>query len=246
MFDGLQMIILRNAIHQETLLMSHDQLVAEVECIYVGLVTVETKYIDVDREETVAAQEQDSTHRSQRNNERWHALIALHRALLHEQHDFFLASQHPLASPALSRLASKHSIPVRMRRHGNRSFLEALRHRLPKSLDHMLAFIYIAFHSMMTLLNETAPFFEDTWMECLGDLVRYRMAIGNDNTRDREVWSEVARLWYSRAAETYSRLGRHSRYVTRSLLDIQDLKPADTYQCARNSILALFNSIDAK
>ena len=30
------------------------------------------------------------------SNEQWQALIALHRTLLHEHHDFFLASQQPL------------------------------------------------------------------------------------------------------------------------------------------------------
>ena len=87
--------------------------------------------------------------------------------LLHEHHDFFLASQHPAASPALSRLAAKYSMPARMWRHGIHAFLEVLRHRLPESLEHMLAFIYIAY-SMMALLYETVPAFEDTWIECLG------------------------------------------------------------------------------
>ncbi|KAK0714488.1 hypothetical protein B0H67DRAFT_489629, partial [Lasiosphaeris hirsuta] len=46
---------------------------------------------------------------------RWSAcLIALHRTLLHEHHDFFLASQYPSASPALRRLASKYAKPARM------------------------------------------------------------------------------------------------------------------------------------
>jgi hypothetical protein len=40
----------------------------------------------------------------------------------------------------------------------------------------MLAFIYLVY-SMMALLCETVPTFEDTWNECLGDLGRYRMAI---------------------------------------------------------------------
>ncbi|KAK3934165.1 hypothetical protein QBC46DRAFT_274365 [Diplogelasinospora grovesii] len=39
--------------------------------------------------------------------EQWQALIGLHRTLLHEQHDFFLASQHPPATPQLRRLAPK-------------------------------------------------------------------------------------------------------------------------------------------
>src|SRR5213078_2329412 len=120
------------------------------------------------------------------NNEQWQALIALHRTLLHEHHDFFLASQHPSASPALRRLASKYAMPARMWRHGIHSFLELLRHRLPASLDHMLAFIYLAY-SMMALLYETVPTFEETWIECLGDLARYRIAIEETDLQDREI-----------------------------------------------------------
>ncbi|KAH9203753.1 hypothetical protein DL95DRAFT_500671 [Leptodontidium sp. 2 PMI_412] len=95
-------------------------------------------------------------------------LIAPHRTLLYEYYDFFLAGQHPSASPALRWLASKygrgfqaHLMPARMWRHGIHSFLELLRHRLPASLDHMLAFIYLAY-SMMALLYETVTAFEDT------------------------------------------------------------------------------------
>ena len=72
------------------------------------------------------------------------------------------------------------------------SFLEALRHRLPESLDHILAFICIAY-SMVALLYERVSSFESTWIECLGDLGRYRTAI-EDDMRDREVWSGVARF----------------------------------------------------
>jgi len=78
-----------------------------------------------------------------------------------------MASQHPSASLELSRLAAKYSIPARIWRYGIHAFLEVLRHRLPESLEHMLAFIYIAY-SMMTLLYETVSMFKDTWIECLG------------------------------------------------------------------------------
>ncbi|KAF2495427.1 hypothetical protein BU16DRAFT_461695, partial [Lophium mytilinum] len=78
-------------------------------------------------------------------NDHWQALIALHRTLLHEHHDFFLASRHLLASPALRRLASKYSMPARMWKHGIHSFLKLLRRRMPESLDYMLAFLYLAY-----------------------------------------------------------------------------------------------------
>ena len=189
----------------ETKAISHDQLVTEVRGIYAGLVMVEAKCIDVDEKQLSAALDKHSS--SRLNPEQWQALIALHKTLLHEHHDFFLASQHPSASSALSHLAAKYSMPARMWKHGIHAFLEVLRHRLPESLDHMLAFIYIAY-SMMALLFETVPTFEDTWIECLGDIARYRMAIEDDDIRDREVWSGVARLWYGKAADKNPNIGR--------------------------------------
>ena len=150
---------------------SHEQLVVEVKGIYAGLVMVEAKCIDIDERQSAAAQEKDPKKRISLKDDQWQSLIALHKQLLHEHHDFFLASQHPSASPALSRLAAKYSMPARMWRHGIHAFLEVLRHRLPESLEHMLAFIYIAY-SMMALLYETVSTFEDTWIECLGIYLR--------------------------------------------------------------------------
>jgi len=37
----------------------------------------------------------------------------------------------------------------------------------------MLAFIYLAY-TMLALLLETVPAFETEWIECLGDVSRYR------------------------------------------------------------------------
>ena len=154
---------------------SHEQLVVEVKGIYAGLVMVEAKCIDIDERQSAAAQEKDPFKKTDLKNDQWQSLIALHKQLLHEHHDFFLASQHPSASPALSRLAAKYSMPARMWRHGIHAFLEVLRHRLPQSLEHMLAFIYIAY-SMMALLYETVSTFEDTWIECLGNSRRLQFS----------------------------------------------------------------------
>ena len=54
---------------------------------------------------------------------------------------------------------------------------------------------------MMALLMESVPSFEGTWIECLGDLARYRMAIEEADLRDREIRSGVARMWYNKAAD---------------------------------------------
>ncbi len=228
-----------------------DQLFAELRGIQTGLDMVEAKCIEVDERQSVAAQEKDSSRKNKLSNDQWQALIALHKQLLHEHHDFFLVSQHPSASPALSRLAARFSMPARLWRHGIHAFLEVLRHRLPESLDHMLAFIYIAY-SLMTLLYETVTTFEDTWIECLGDLARYRMAIEDDDIRDREVWNGVARFWYSKAADKSPNVGRlyhHLAILARpsSLQQLslftKSLTCVTPFESARDSIMTLFTPI---
>jgi hypothetical protein len=229
----------------ETRPIPQEQLVAEVKGIYAGLVMVEAKCIEVDKKQM------DSSPQPKLNDEQWQALIMLHRTLLDEHHDFFLASQHPSASLALNGLASKYAMPARIWRHGIHSFLELLRHRLPASFDHMLTFLYLAY-SMMALLYETVPAFEDTWIECLGDLARYRMAIEDDDIRDREIWTRVSRQWYSKAsnkAPTIGRLYHHLAILARpnALQQLyyyaKSLCVITPFTSTRESILTLFDPV---
>ena len=245
---------------------SQEQLIREVKGIYVGLVMVEKKCSEVDTKQHQAALEMDGS-QPKLTGEQWLALIALHRTLLHEHHDFFLASQHPSASTSLKRLAKKHSMPARMWRHGIHSFLELLRHRLPDSMEHMLTFVHLAYsmvalrkdldHSNRTPLTrrtvyETVPAFEDTWIECLGDLARYRMAIEDEDPSDREVWQNVARSWYSKAADKTPYVGRLYHHL--AILARPDMLQQLFYYCkslgvslpfgsARESILTVFDPI---
>jgi Est1 DNA/RNA binding domain len=145
----------------------------------------------------------------------------------------------------LRKLAAKYAMPARMWRHGIHSFLELLRHRLPDSLDHMLVFIYLAY-SMMALLKESVPAFEDTWIKCLGDLARYRMAIEDEDL------SGVARYWYNKAADKSPCIGRiqhHLAVLARPNALQQLFYYARALTCiqpflnARQSILTLFNPI---
>ncbi|CCX15608.1 Similar to Uncharacterized protein YKR096W; acc. no. P36168 [Pyronema omphalodes CBS 100304] len=241
---------LRIVLQPETRPISSDQLIAEVKGIYAGLIMVEAKCCEVDAKQHQQALVQDDP-KSSLNNEQWQALIALHRTLLHEHHDFFLASQHPSASAALKKLAQKYSMPARMWRHGIHSFLELLRHRLPHSLEHMLTFIYLAY-SMMALLYETVPAFEDTWIECLGDLGRYRMAIEDDDVRDREIWQNCAKFWYSKAADKTPNVGRlyhHLAILARPdilkqfFFYCKSLAVVSPFHSARESILTVFDPL---
>ncbi|KAK7393997.1 hypothetical protein QQX98_013216 [Neonectria punicea] len=243
----------RMMLQPETRPISQDQLVAEVKGIYDGLVMVETKCIEVGNAQ---AHNTNNGHANTLNNEQWQALIALHRTLLHEHHDFFLASQHPSASVPLRRLATKYAMPARMWRHGIRSSLEVLRHREllrhrpPPSSEHIATFLYLAY-GIMLLLYETVPTSEDTWTECLGDLARYRMAI-DDDIRDREVGTSVSRHWYSKASDktpTTGRLYHHLGTLVRphSLQQLyyyaKSLCVPVPFASARESIATLFDPV---
>ncbi|EPS34641.1 hypothetical protein PDE_09605 [Penicillium oxalicum 114-2] len=179
---------------------TEDQLVNEVRMIYAGLVMVERKCCEVDKQQM----ESNAT----LTRPQWQALISLHRTLLSEHHDFFLASQHPSASPVLKQLPAKYTMPGRMWRHGIQSFLELFRRRLPESREFLLNFLYMAY-SMMTLLLESVPAFRHFWIECLGELARYRIAVEPSDARERELWAGVSRHWYAEGATHSPGVGRY-------------------------------------
>lgn len=210
---------------------------------------IESKCVEV-ANKAKAALERDPSNSTKFSDIQWRALIALHKTLLHQHHDFYLVSQHPSATPALSKLPEHYSMPARMWRHGIHSFLEVLRHKLPESSDYMLAFIYIAY-PMVALLYETVSSFESTWIECLGDLGRYRMVIEND-LQDREVWSGVAQYWYNKGVDKdpdqgcpyhhLAVLAHHSSLQQLSLYS-KALTCVTPFESARDSIMTLFNPV---
>ncbi|ERS99982.1 hypothetical protein HMPREF1624_03352 [Sporothrix schenckii ATCC 58251] len=221
------------------------QLVNEVKGIYVGLAMVESKCIEIDSESSAIDLQ------VKLDDGQWQALLNLHRTLLHEHHDFMLASQHPSASPALRRVAQKYAIPARMWRHGIHSFLELLRHRLPESREHMITFIYMAY-SIIALLYETVRTFEDTWVECLGDLSRYRMAIEDDNQRVRDTWTNVSRRWYTLASDRAPATGRLHHHlailarpyvVTQLYFYVKSLCTPIPFTSTRESIMTLLDPV---
>ncbi|OAA40060.1 hypothetical protein NOR_06054 [Metarhizium rileyi] len=173
-----------------------EELYVEVVGIYRGVVGVEKSCIELCA--VAKANEIRFKH--------YRGLIKIHRAALHDHHDFLLATQHPAASPALRSLPAEHRIPARLWRHGIHTLLEVFRCKLPHSKEFMLEFAHDAY-LMVALLYETIPLFRDTWSECLGDLGRYRMALETD-TEDRNVWADVARGWYSKTSDKLPTVGR--------------------------------------
>ncbi|KAL3452870.1 hypothetical protein BJX65DRAFT_156559 [Aspergillus insuetus] len=181
-----------------------EQLTNSIREIYAGLLMVEEKCI-----EYVKIQSQS---KKELSPQQWQKLIVVHRYLLQEHCDFFLATQNPIVDPFLKGLAQKYSMPARLWRHGIQAFLELLRRRLPDSSEYMLTFIHFAY-STMVLLKETAPAFEESWIECLGDIARYRMLVEEADFREQEVWVRIARYWYNEAADKNPDVGRIQHHL---------------------------------
>lgn len=225
---------------------SQEELAIETQSIYSGLSIVEAVCCYVD-----AAIQNVSQNGLQIAEDQWQVLAKLHQTLLHKHYAFLLASQHPSASPALKHLAAKYSMPARMWKHGIHSFLELLRHRLPQSRGYLRTFICFG-NYIMALLYETVPSFEDTWIECLGDLGRYRSAIGDEEPRKLAHWAGTSRYWYMMAADRSPGVGRlyhHLAILARSEAFQQIYYYCRSFTCirlfpfARESVLAVFEPI---
>ncbi|KAL4884158.1 hypothetical protein BJY04DRAFT_206014 [Aspergillus karnatakaensis] len=181
---------------------TEEQLLIEIQKIYAGLVMVEKRCMGYVKQVSDPQMRMDSL--------KWEKVIANHRTLLDEHHDFFLAAQ--LGGPLLQRLPERYGMPSRLWRHGIHALLELLRSRLPEQKEFMLSFIYFAY-KMMTLMVETVPKFEDTWTECLGDLSRYRMAVEDVDIGEREIWVGIARYWYNKVADRNPEVGRVQHHL---------------------------------
>lgn len=113
--------------------------------------------------------------------------------------------EHPTAMTMP--VARKYAMLAGLWLRGIYSFFELLHNRLLDSLDHIASLHYLDY-SMMTLLFETIPAFGKRWIQYLGDLGQSRMAIEDDDIRDRELWTQILRQRYSKASDRTPRVER--------------------------------------
>lgn len=178
---------------------SQEQLHTEVVSIYAGIERIESKCIRADSVQVSSRRRSPCGQRVVLAPDHWRALAGLHRALLYEHHDFFLASHHPLASPALRHHSIEWSMPARMWKYGIHSLLELLREALPESLEYLLSFTVMAYQ-IITFLYEAVPSFEDTWIQYLREIAHYRMDTAGEDRHDRQTWAAISRYWHHKVA----------------------------------------------
>ena len=105
----------------------------------------------------------------------------------------------------------------------------------------MLSFIYLAYQ-MMALLFETVPTFTDTWIECLGDLARYRMAI-EEEKEAHSIWGGVAARWYNMASDRHPQIGRLYHHL--GILERPSLRKMFMYAKSLTCVIPFPNARDS-
>ena len=145
-----------------------------ITAIYANLVLIEAKLREIGEN---YLQTEAQTHRKI-SNDTWGNISALHRKLLHEHQDFFVASQHPSASCALKSLASKYSMPTRKWQHGIHAFLKMLRQRGPDTLEYMRNFVSST-STVIGQLMESVPGMMNQWTKISKGLEEYDSVLGD-------------------------------------------------------------------
>jgi hypothetical protein len=136
----------------------------------------------------------------------WVELLARHKRFADAIHDFLALSLDPLIPASLHTLPVKYNIPTRLWQTGFHLILEKMRYTWianapvansklnpfqqgptltsrnttlsAQVLEHLTDFIYDAYTFYTNLLEEqTLGNFRTAWIEALGDLARYRMAV---------------------------------------------------------------------
>lgn len=115
--------------------------------------------------------------------------VALRLRLADHHHDFLTRIFDPLVPPSLHQLTVRYNIPSRLWQNGFHLLLERLRHSWmtghPTALDLLTDFVYDAYKFYTDLLEDVGLIgFRTAWIEALGDLARYRMAIASQLSQE--------------------------------------------------------------
>ncbi|PFH52354.1 hypothetical protein AMATHDRAFT_74154 [Amanita thiersii Skay4041] len=113
--------------------------------------------------------------------ERWKRRIADHKKLADTIHELLIISLSPSVPASLRHIPTKYNIIVRLWTYAFHKLLESLRRASftsPVALEHLQDLIYYAYSFYTSLLEDTTlQSFKNGWLEALGDLARYRMAV---------------------------------------------------------------------
>ncbi|KAF7304708.1 PINc domain-containing protein [Mycena kentingensis (nom. inval.)] len=117
----------------------------------------------------------------EKERDMWQRRLNNHKELAELIHNLLEISLAPSVPPSLRNIPVKYNIIIRLWSFGFHKLLEALRRASftsPLALEHLQDFIYYAYTFYTGLLEEpTLSSFKSGWLEALGDLARYKMAV---------------------------------------------------------------------
>ncbi|QRV72684.1 Est1 DNA/RNA-binding domain protein [Ceratobasidium sp. AG-Ba] len=111
----------------------------------------------------------------------WLRKVKDHKDLVEANHALLRMSFTPSVPLTIQAIPIKYNIPARLWSNGFYRLLEALRHasaKSPAAFEHLNDYIYYAYGFYSCLFEEDfLEKFRPAWIEALGDLARYRMAV---------------------------------------------------------------------
>ncbi|KAF8638491.1 hypothetical protein AX16_010474 [Volvariella volvacea WC 439] len=117
----------------------------------------------------------------EKEQERWKKQIEDHKKLADVVHNLLQISLSPSVPSSLRNIPTKYNIIVRLWTFAFHKLLESLRRASftsPVALEQLQSFIYYAYTFYTGLFEEpNLADFKSGWLEALGDLARYRMAV---------------------------------------------------------------------
>lgn len=213
------------------------------------LVEIQNAYFDISRLEekcTLSFKQAELRYGTEFNAEMYGDLYTCQVKLMNKYFDFMFLAYHPSGDSVTRGLVKRYKIPLRMWNKGIFKFLDILRSKLPDSKELIAKFIFHCFH-LLSMLVEPPYESRHMWLEALGDIARFSMAVGDISNCD---WRVISQYWYLQATNKSPGVGRlyhHCAvvciyrleslyYFCKSLTVLQPFAPS------REIILSLFDS----
>lgn len=214
---------------------SVDKLVSEIQ----------TAYYDISKLEVACSNLIEILEKSPFNDQ-FVELYHLQTNLVDRYYDFMFLAHHPSGNSFTRGLTKKYKIAIRMWNKGIFKFLDLLRTRVPESHSLVNKFIYHCF-SLLGMLVDPPYESRHMWLEALGDLARFMMAIASSGYGD---WRGAAQYWYIRASNRSPGIGRlfhHCAVVCIYRIDslfyfCKSLTAVQPFEPSRDIITSLFAS----
>ncbi|KAJ7602470.1 hypothetical protein FB45DRAFT_1072964 [Roridomyces roridus] len=161
----------------------------QLKKLYRAITDLETKVKQEDSDDSaedggrtfVMTKATDDAVEVDKEREKWKRQIEDHKELAEIIHNLLVISLSPSVPASLRNIPTKYNIIIRLWSFAFHKLLESLRRASltsPLALEHLQDFIYYAYTFYTGLLEEPAlsPF-KSGWLEALGDLARYKMAV---------------------------------------------------------------------